>query len=129
MKEFKPKENDILPNKVPVDKIILGQVGKPGEVADSTEEQMEIKLKNWLTFKGKLLMDLDYLNLKNKLDKIKSSKPQIGDAIQWTSLGTTMFKEPKIIEGFSDDKKFVFIEGSKAGIPIEQIEVIERAKK
>jgi hypothetical protein len=46
-----------------------------------------------------------------------------GDTVQWDSGGTFMFPEPKVVERIdkSDMGTYVFVEGSKCGIPITQI--------
>lgn len=50
---------------------------------------------------------------------------QVGDKIQWNINGCDMFKiEPKI-RGISPCGKFVFIEGSDTGLPVEQCRIVK----
>ena len=52
-------------------------------------------------------------------DKIK-----IGDYVQWESGGGIQF-EAKRITGFSDDGTYAFVEGSKTGLPIEELSKVQ----
>ena len=52
--------------------------------------------------------------------------PAIGDRIQWTINGTDRFTEPPAILGLSSDGRYCFVEGTKTGLPIDQITVVER---
>ncbi|HKM56161.1 MAG TPA: hypothetical protein VJY33_22325, partial [Isosphaeraceae bacterium] len=51
--------------------------------------------------------------------------PAIGDRIQWTINGTDRFTEPPAIIGLSSDGRYCFVEGTKTGLPIDQITVVE----
>ena len=59
--------------------------------------------------------------------KIPGKKPVFkvkeGDTIQWESMGTFMFPTPRKVVRIEEclDGKYVFVEGSKTGIPIEQV--------
>ena len=44
----------------------------------------------------------------------------VGDFVQWESGGALQFPEPKQVTYFSDDGTHVYVEGSTAGIPVEQ---------
>jgi hypothetical protein len=46
---------------------------------------------------------------------------EIGEFVQWTSGGADQFPLPRRVEGFSDDKKFVFVEGTKTGLPRQEV--------
>jgi hypothetical protein len=50
----------------------------------------------------------------------------IGDRIQWTINGTDRFTEPPAILALSSDGRYCFVEGTKTGLPIDQITVLER---
>ena len=52
--------------------------------------------------------------------------PAIGDRIQWTVRGQSQFAEPPAILGLSSDGHYCFVEGTKTGLPIDQITVVER---
>ena len=52
--------------------------------------------------------------------------PAIGDKIQWTINGQDQFTEPPAILGRSSDGRYCFVKGTKAGLPIDQITVVER---
>lgn len=54
-------------------------------------------------------------------DKIRA-----GDAVQWVSQGMAQFNPPKRVAGLSDDGLFAFIEGEKCGVPIDELEVVEK---
>lgn len=45
----------------------------------------------------------------------------IGDYVQWTSGGTDQFPLPRRVKGLSDDKKFVFVEGTETGLPSQEV--------
>lgn len=42
--------------------------------------------------------------------------------VQWVSGGSEIFTEPRRVTGFSDDGKFAFVEGTKTGIPVSELE-------
>ncbi len=44
----------------------------------------------------------------------------IGDFVQWESGGQLKFPEPKRVTGFSEDGQYFFVEGQKAGFPINE---------
>jgi len=52
-------------------------------------------------------------------------KVKVGDFVQWTSGGVDQFAPPKRIARISPDFKFVFVEGSDSGLPVEEIAVVE----
>jgi len=52
--------------------------------------------------------------------------PAIGDRIQWTVRGQSQFAEPPAILRLSSDGRYCFVEGTKTGLPIDQITVVER---
>ena len=51
----------------------------------------------------------------------KNENIRVGDKVQWTSQGSDQFEEPKEITKISEDGKYVFVEGSDTGIPINQV--------
>ena len=65
------------------------------------------------------------LNAREGVVPAKKSKfkPKKGQFVQWESQGALMFKEPKKVTGTAkkNGQTFVFVEGSKTGIPLEQI--------
>lgn len=56
-------------------------------------------------------------------------KIEIGDLVNWESQEILQFREPKRVAGFSDCNEWVFVEGSKTGMPIQEIKLIERKVK
>jgi hypothetical protein len=56
-------------------------------------------------------------------ENVASPTPKIGDDVQWISQGSEQFEEPKKVTSISDDGKFAFVEGSKTGIPIDQLTI------
>lgn len=52
---------------------------------------------------------------------------KVGDLVQWTSGGTDQFKTPLRVEQVNEDGAWLWVEGSGTGIPMEQVEVVERA--
>jgi hypothetical protein len=46
---------------------------------------------------------------------------QVGSYVQWESLAVAQFDKPKQVKQLSDDGKFVFVEGTNTGFPIDQI--------
>lgn len=53
-----------------------------------------------------------------------ASNVNIGSLIQWTAGGVDQFSEPRPVNWISDDRKFVRVEGSRAGIPSHQVTVV-----
>lgn len=54
--------------------------------------------------------------------------PRLGDLVQWTpGGGAYRFKEPKRVQGVSQDKEWVFIEGEPSAKPMEEVMVMEKA--
>lgn len=68
---------------------------------------------------------LDFTNL---LSKEYNGKVEIGDLVNWESQGALQFPEPKKVKGFSDCGKWVFVEGSETGLPIEEVKLERKAK-
>lgn len=56
---------------------------------------------------------------------MQSKQVSPGDLIQWEVQGVLQFVEPKKVTGLSDDKTYVFVEGSRTGLPIEQVSVVK----
>src|SRR5262245_41105115 len=50
---------------------------------------------------------------------------KIGDLVQWTSDGVDQFDTPRRVRGIRsfEGKKWVFVEGTKTGLPISEITV------
>lgn len=69
-----------------------------------------------------------FLNTKDfaKLDSddtIKDGDPVVvGCLVQWTG-GTDRFPEPRQVTGISDDREWVFVDGSETGIPMSEVTV------
>ena len=54
----------------------------------------------------------------------------LGKKVQWNSGGTDMLeKNGKTVTGISPDGKFVFVEGSNAGIPTEEISIVQEKEE
>lgn len=53
-----------------------------------------------------------------------SAEPKVGDRVQWESKGQAQFTVPERVTGKSPCGKFVFVEGSKTGLPITQVRVV-----
>ena len=51
---------------------------------------------------------------------------EIGDVVQWTSLGVEQFPIPEKVRAIDNSGDWVFVESSTTGIPIKEIEVIEK---
>lgn len=45
----------------------------------------------------------------------------VGDFIQWELNGQLQFEEPKQVTWVSDDRKWLCIDGSLTGIPVEEV--------
>lgn len=48
---------------------------------------------------------------------------KIGDYVQWESGGQLQFREPKRVRGFSPDGAYLFVDGSKTGLPVLEVTV------
>lgn len=53
----------------------------------------------------------------------------VGDLVQWESQGVLRFESPRRVRWVSDDGAWVAVEGSDAGIPMEQVIVEAKAEK
>lgn len=51
----------------------------------------------------------------------------VGDRVQWVSQGSMQFPAARRVRALSDDRHWVFVEGSETGIPVHQIEITEKA--
>jgi hypothetical protein len=49
---------------------------------------------------------------------------KVGDFVQWESGGVLQF-EAKRVYGVSEDRKFVFVEGSQSGLPVSEVKIVE----
>ncbi|PIQ67041.1 MAG: hypothetical protein COV95_00910 [Candidatus Zambryskibacteria bacterium CG11_big_fil_rev_8_21_14_0_20_40_24] len=64
--------------------------------------------------------------IRENIQKAKQERDQIrkylrpGNLVQWIDFP---FEKPKIVTKITDDREFVFVEGSETGIPIDQISV------
>ncbi len=72
------------------------------------------KIKNILIVKE--IFNKDFGKFEDKSKIFKNS------FVQWVSGGSEMFSEPTRVKGFSEDGKFAFVEGTKTGIPVSQLE-------
>jgi len=57
--------------------------------------------------------------------RFEAARISVGDLVQWTSQGVNQFLEPKRVVGLTDDDNFVYVEGSMAGLPTEQLSIAE----
>lgn len=55
-----------------------------------------------------------------------SPEVRTGDLIQWTSNGQDQFGSPSRVRAVSEDGRWVFVEDSQTGIPVQEITVVER---
>jgi hypothetical protein len=57
-------------------------------------------------------------------------KPEIsvGDYVQWVSTGVAQFTEATRVRAISDDGDWAFVEGSKTGVPMSELEILQRPK-
>ena len=60
-----------------------------------------------------------------KQDTLANTTPQnkiaIGTFVQWTSQGVDQFDRPRRVLGVSDSGRWAFVEGSKSGLPVEEL--------
>lgn len=47
----------------------------------------------------------------------------VGSHVQWESQGVMQFPQPRRVVGLSDDGQWVFVEGSKTGLPLNEVTV------
>lgn len=50
----------------------------------------------------------------------------VGEYVQWESAGALQFADPKRVTGLSEDGLWVFVEGSKTGLPIKEVSKVDR---
>ena len=53
---------------------------------------------------------------------------KVGDFVQWVSAGVVQFAEPKRVRAVSDDSEWAFVEGSKTGIAMAELETVTPPK-
>jgi len=53
---------------------------------------------------------------------------KVGDFVQWVSGGVVQFAEPKRVRAVSDDGEWAFVEGSKTGIAMAELETLAPPK-
>jgi hypothetical protein len=56
------------------------------------------------------------------------NRANVGDYVQWTSNGQDQFKPPRRVVWVSDDGSYVRVHGSKTGIPMAELTVVEPPK-
>jgi hypothetical protein len=61
----------------------------------------------------------------DKVENRRIIEKLTGAFIQWINSGQEMFSEPHRVVKVSDDAKFVFVDGTMTGIPVEEIEIVE----
>lgn len=49
---------------------------------------------------------------------------RVGDFVQWTSAGVDQFKEPRRVIAISEDQNWLWVDGSKTGIRVSEVEII-----
>jgi hypothetical protein len=125
--------NQALPNLLP--NILIREFG----VHPNSAEEVALNFRDTMEFAGLLqhgiLHTAPVQNAEASNGDSTPSNPQQpvrampspGDAVQWTSQGISRFAEPQRVTRLSPDGKFVFVNGSATGIPIEQVEVVVRA--
>ncbi len=52
--------------------------------------------------------------------------PEVGDLVRWESKGVIQFEGRRLI-GFSEDGEWAFVEDSQTGVPVIELETMERA--
>lgn len=53
-------------------------------------------------------------------------KAAVGDLVQWTSGGANQFAYAKRLRAVSEDEQWVFVEGEETGLPMNEIQVVEK---
>lgn len=101
------------------------------EFADNAVNDFVREYKETLAFAG-----LDGSASMEAPEEAKSSAPpptpapvQVGDLVNWESLGVLQNAQPLRIYGFSEDGAFAFVEGSGTGLPVSQLTRIEGAER
>lgn len=61
-------------------------------------------------------------------DIVSKAKVHVGDHVQWVSSGVAQFTEPARVRAISDDEEWVFVEGSKTGVPVSELEILQAPK-
>ncbi|MEO9492397.1 MAG: hypothetical protein ABJM26_10770 [Anderseniella sp.] len=62
-------------------------------------------------------------------DEAVGTSASIGDYIQWESQGALQFKEPQRVRWVSEDRDWLAVEGSSAGIPMSEITIEQPSAK
>lgn len=62
----------------------------------------------------------------NELPSITYGGAQVDDLIQWESGGALQLEKPTRVRWVSDDRQWVAVDGSDAGIPMSEVQVQER---
>jgi hypothetical protein len=87
-----------------------------------------ILLTDWVGKEKVKPTETTEINTSDAIIAGEKKQAKVGDQVQWTSQGTEQLVEPKKVTSVSEDGKYAFIEGSKTGIPIEQLSTIEPIK-
>ncbi|HET9790613.1 MAG TPA: hypothetical protein VFR08_04860 [Candidatus Angelobacter sp.] len=81
-------------------------------------------LKDTLEYAG--LSAKDAVESDNESDGDEEQRlPKINDYVQWENAGQLQFKEPKRVRAVSEDGKWLFVDGSETGLPIEELTVVD----
>lgn len=107
---------------LPSDETLEGELKAYRGFNPNTVKDFLNGFKETLEFAG--LTDISVLGSDSKAEA-EVPKVKIGDFVQWESQGMLQFREPKRVKGFSDDGKFVFVDGSPTGMPIAEVSVEE----
>lgn len=55
----------------------------------------------------------------------QNNAPRVGDTVRWESQGIVHFEDRRLL-GLSDDGEWAFVEGSQTGIPMSELQTVER---
>jgi hypothetical protein len=58
-------------------------------------------------------------------DQSSNARFAVGDLVRWVSQGVVQFEDRRLL-GFSDNGEWAFVERSQTGIPVAELELIER---
>ena len=89
------------------------------------EEKRKVSESSGITFEeGAELQSL----AGDSIDK-EATEARIGDFVQWESQGVRQFPEPRRVRHVAEDGDWVFVEGSKTGIKMNEVTVVESSKQ
>ncbi|MCH9054003.1 MAG: hypothetical protein IIA72_23625 [Proteobacteria bacterium] len=111
------------PDGLPSDATVKHYLTFEREFNPSAAEELLDEFKRTADYASLYKPDIVSDKVKDDDDYKGDQKPVIGDFVQWELNGTFQLEAPRRVRAVQshDDKKWVFVEGSETGIPMDQV--------